>query len=87
MYIYVTGLLPHNTKINTIALLKDNSTLLADIANVQYTGLQDDGGGVFIGVYYSGELAKYMLSYKFGGSGGSLSLAGFTLMTDTVTEL
>ena len=87
MYIYVIGLLPHNTKINTIALLVENSPLLADIANVKYTGLKDDGGGVFTSVYYVGELSTYMLTYRLGASGGSLNLAGFTSMTDTVTEL
>lgn len=87
-YIMVIGLLPHDTEINTIALLVENSTLLADIANVQYAGLTTDGGGgVFTGVQYVGEQSTYMLTYKFGGSGGSLNLAGFTTMTDTVTEL
>ena len=87
MYIYVIGLLPHNTKINTIALLVENSPLLADIANVKYVGLKNDGGGVFTGVQYVGELSTYMLTYNFGATVGSLSLAGFTSMTDTVTEL
>ena len=87
MYIYVIGLLPHDTEINTPALLAENSTLLADIANMEYVGLKDDGGGVFTGVQYVGELSTYMLNYKFGGSGGSLNLAGFTSMTDTIIEL
>ena len=87
-YIIVNGLLPHDTEINTLALLVENSTLLADIANVQYAGLTTDGGGgVFTDVQYVGELSTYMLSYKFGGSSGSLNLAGFTSMTDTVIEL
>ena len=86
--IRVVGLLPHNTKINTLALLVENSTLLADIANVQYVGLTTDGGsGVFTSVQYVGELSTYMLTYKFGASGGSLNLAGFTSMTDTIIEL
>ena len=87
MYIYVTGLLPHNTKINTLTLLTENSTLLANIANVEYGGLKDDGGGVFTGIQYVGEQSTYMLTYRFGASSGSLNLAGFTSMTDTVTEL
>lgn len=87
-YIIVNGLLPHDTEINTIALLVENSTLLADIANVQYAGLTTDGGGgVFTGAQYVGELSTYMLTYKFGASGGSLNLAGFTSMTDTIIEL
>lgn len=87
-YINVIGLLPHDTEINTLALLVENSTLLAYIANVQYAGLTTDGGGgVFTGVQYVGELSTYMLTYKFGASGGSLNLAGFTSMTDTVIEL
>lgn len=87
-YINVIGLLPHDTEINTLALLVENSTLLADIANVQYAGLTTDGGGgVFTGVQYVGEQSTYMLTYMFGASAGSLNLAGFTSMTDTVVEL
>ena len=87
MDISVTGLLSHDTKINTIDLLVENSTLLADIAYVDYTGVTTGGGGVFVGVQYAAELSAYMLVYRFGDNANSLNLTGFTSMTDTIIEL